>query len=83
MFQSKMEKIIKDKLNEGWNSPQGNSTLTISKELLLEYLVSSFMGVVIWWIKNDLPLPAEEVSSQFSKIVAYGHLKTAGIAVKE
>ncbi|RJE90444.1 TetR/AcrR family transcriptional regulator [Paenibacillus sp. 1011MAR3C5] len=72
-FHIKMESMIKDKLNEGWNPPQGNSA--ISKELLLEYLVTSFMGIVLWWIRNDKPLPAEEVSVQFSKLVAYGHLK--------
>jgi len=81
-FRAKMETIIKDKLNEGWNPGQGNPPLAISKELLLEYLVSSFMGVVIWWIRNDQPLPAAEVSSQFSRIAAYGHLKAAGIALE-
>ena len=78
-----MENIIKDKLIEGWKPAQGNSPLAISKELLIEYLGSSFMGTVIWWIKNDKPLPAGEVSSQFSRIVAYGHLSAAGIAVKD
>lgn len=82
-FRAKMENIIKDKLNEGWNLAQGNSPLALSKELLLEYLVSSFMGIVMWWVKNDLPLPAGEAASQFSRIVAYGHLKAAGIAVGE
>ncbi|MBE9913716.1 TetR/AcrR family transcriptional regulator [Paenibacillus donghaensis] len=82
-FRAKMENIIKDKLNEGWDPAQGNSTLAISKELLLEYLVSAFMGIVIWWIKSDRPLPADEVSSQFSRIVTHGHLKAAGIAVEE
>lgn len=82
-FRAKMERIIKDKLNEGWNPDQGNSPLAISKELLLEYLVSSFMGIVIWWVKNDRPLPAGEVSSQFSSIVTHGHLKAAGIAIEE
>ncbi|GIO29767.1 MULTISPECIES: TetR/AcrR family transcriptional regulator [Paenibacillus] len=82
-FRAKMEHIIRDKLNEGWNPDQGNSPLAISKELLLEYLVSSFMGIVIWWVKNDRPLPAGEVSSQFSSIVTHGHLKAAGIAVEE
>ncbi|KWX76132.1 TetR family transcriptional regulator [Paenibacillus riograndensis] len=82
-FRTKMENIIKDKLNEGWNPAAGNSPLAISKELLLEYLVSSFMGIIIWWVKNDLPLPAGEVSSQFSRIVVYGHLKAAGIAYEE
>lgn len=82
-FQVKMENIIKDKLIEGWKPAQGNSPLAISKELLLEYLGSSFMGIVIWWIKNEKPLPADKVSSQFSRIVAYGHLSAAGIAVEE
>ncbi|GIO38488.1 TetR family transcriptional regulator [Paenibacillus antibioticophila] len=82
-FQAKMENIIKDKLMEGWKPAQENSVLAISKELLIEYLGSAFMGIVIWWVKNDKPLPADEVSSQFSRIVAYGHLRTAGIAVEE
>ncbi|AIQ70155.1 TetR/AcrR family transcriptional regulator [Paenibacillus graminis] len=82
-FREKMENIIKDKLNERWNPAAGNPPLAISKELLLEYLVSSFMGTIIWWVKNDLPLPAGEVASQFSRLVAYGHLKAAGIAYEE
>jgi len=82
-FRAKMENIIRDKLNEGWNPAQGNPPLAISKDLLLEYLVSSFMGMIIWWIKNEMPLPAGEVASQFSKIVAYGHWKAAGIAIEE
>ncbi|WP_391573292.1 TetR/AcrR family transcriptional regulator [Cohnella sp.] len=82
-FRAKMENIIKDKLNEGWDLAQESPPFAVSKELLLEYLVSSFMGIVVWWIKNDLPLPTGEVASQFSRIVAYGHLKAAGIAVGE
>ncbi|NQX66309.1 TetR/AcrR family transcriptional regulator [Paenibacillus alba] len=78
-FREKMENIIKEKLNEGGNPAAGKSSFVISKELLLEYLVSSFMGVIIWWIKNDQPLPASEVSSQFSRLVAYGRLNVAGI----
>ena len=54
-FQAKMENIIKDKLIEGWKPAQGNSPLAISKELLIEYLGSSFMGIVIWWIKTINP----------------------------
>jgi AcrR family transcriptional regulator len=82
-FRVKMENIVKDKLNEGKDLVQEHSHLAISKELRLEYLVSAFMGIVIWWIKNDQPLPADEVSSQFSRLVTYGHLKVAGIPVEE
>ncbi|WP_244835579.1 TetR-like C-terminal domain-containing protein [Shouchella clausii] len=82
-FQAKMETIIKDKLMEGWKPAQENAPLAISNELLIEYLGSALMGIVIWWIKNDKPFSTEEVSSQFSKIVAYGHLRAASIAVEE
>ncbi|UPK41249.1 TetR/AcrR family transcriptional regulator [Paenibacillus pabuli] len=82
-FRAKMENIIKDKLNEGWSPVQGQSHLVISKEFLLEYLVSAFMGIVIWWIKNDQPLPADEAASQFSRIVTYGHLKAVGIQLED
>ncbi|GGA28569.1 TetR/AcrR family transcriptional regulator [Paenibacillus physcomitrellae] len=82
-FRTKMENIIKDKLNEGWNTDKVNAPLEISKELLLEYLVSAFMGIVIWWIRNDQPLSVEEASSQFSRIITYGHLKAAGGRVED
>ncbi|MEK3670917.1 MULTISPECIES: TetR/AcrR family transcriptional regulator [unclassified Paenibacillus] len=82
-FRAKMEKIIKDKLNEGWNPTAANFSLVLSKDLLFEYLVSSFMGIIIWWVKNDLSIPAGEVASQFSRLVAYGHLKATGIAFEE
>ncbi|WP_136605702.1 TetR/AcrR family transcriptional regulator [Paenibacillus dokdonensis] len=82
-FRAKIENIIKDKLNGMGDPSQGQSHLAISKELLLEYLVSAFMGVVNWWIKNDQPLSVEEASSQFSRIVTYGHLKAAGILIEE
>ncbi|WP_340025770.1 TetR/AcrR family transcriptional regulator [Paenibacillus sp. FSL K6-1096] len=78
-FRAKMENIIKGKLIEGWKPAQENSSSEISKELLIEFLGSAFMGIVIWWLKSDEPLPADKVSSQFSRIVAYGHLRAAGI----
>lgn len=82
-FRTKLETILKDKLNEGWNPAEEPSHPEVSRELLLEYLVSSFMGVVIWWVKSDLSLPASDVSAQFSRIAAYGYLKAAGVALEE
>ncbi|GGG52182.1 TetR/AcrR family transcriptional regulator [Paenibacillus radicis (ex Gao et al. 2016)] len=72
-FREKMENILKEKLNEGIIPEAEKKPLALSKELLLIYLVASCMGVIMWWIKNNQPLAAEEVSSQFSRLVAYGH----------
>lgn len=49
-FQTKMENIIKSTINEGLEHTQ----LEISKDLLLQYIASAFMGIVVWWLNNDL-----------------------------
>lgn len=76
-FQSKIEDIIKSTVNEGLN----HTPLDISKELMLQYIASAFMGIVVWWVKNDLSFTPEEIASQFGKILTQGHFKAAGIAI--
>ncbi|WP_017814806.1 TetR/AcrR family transcriptional regulator [Paenibacillus shenyangensis] len=76
-FQTKMEEIIQSTMNEKWENHE------ISKDLLIQYTVSAFMGTVIWWIKNDLCLTPKQLASQFCRIFAYGHLYAAGIALTE
>lgn len=78
-FQSKMEEIIKKTVADGLD----NTQLKISKELLLQYIASTFMGIVIWWVKNDLSYTPKELASQFGKILTHGHLKAAGISIDD
>ena len=78
-FQSKMEAIIKKTVADGLD----NTQLKISKELLLQYIASTFMGIVIWWVKNDLSYTPKELASQFGKILTHGHLKAAGISIDD
>jgi AcrR family transcriptional regulator len=77
VFQTKMENIIKSRINDGIEHTQ----LEISKEFLLQYIASAFMGVVVWWLKNDLIYSPREIATQFVKILTQGHLKAAGIAI--
>lgn len=78
-FQSKMEEIIKNTVEDGL----GNTPLKISKELLLQYIASTFMGIVVWWVKNDFSYTPEELASQFGKILTQGHFKAAGILTND
>ncbi len=78
-FQSKMEQIIKNTVEDGLE----DTALQISKELLLQYIASTFMGIVIWWVKNDFSYTPHELASQFGKILTHGHLKAAGISIEE
>ena len=78
-FQSKMEEIIKKTVADGLD----NTQLKISKELLLQYIASTFMGIVIWWVKNDLSYTPKELASQIGKILTHGQLKAAGISIDD
>lgn len=78
-FQSKMEEIIKNTVEYGLD----NTPLKISKELLLQYTASTFMGIVVWWVKHDFPYTPRELASQFGKIMTQGHFKAAGIPVHD
>ncbi|OBR66628.1 TetR family transcriptional regulator [Paenibacillus oryzae] len=78
-FQSKMEDIIKNTVDDGLDDIH----LKISKELLLQYIASTFMGIVIWWVKNDFSYTPKELASQFGKILTHGHLKAAGIVIND
>lgn len=59
-FQTKIEDIVKSTINGGLDHTQ----LEISKDLLLQYIASAFMGIVVWWIKNDLIYSPREIASQ-------------------
>ncbi|OKP98637.1 TetR/AcrR family transcriptional regulator [Paenibacillus sp. P46E] len=78
-FQAKMEEIIKNTVEVGLD----NTPLKISKELLLQYIASTFMGIVVWWVKNDFSYTPKELASQFGKILTHGHLKAAGISIND
>lgn len=78
-FQSKMEEIIKNTVEDGLD----DAPLKISKELLLQYTASTFMGIVVWWVKNDFSYTPKELASQFGKILTQGHFKAAGIPVND
>lgn len=78
-FQSKMEELIKSTVNQGLD----NAPLAISKELLLQYIASTFMGIVVWWVQNIRSYTPEEIASQFGKILTQGHFKAAGIVIDE
>lgn len=78
-FQSKMEEIIKNTVESGLDE----TSLSISKDLLLQYIASTFMGIVVWWVKNEFAYTPEELSAQFGKILVHGHFEAAGIAVKD
>jgi AcrR family transcriptional regulator len=59
-------------------STQSNKGL-ISPEVVGQYVAGSTIGLVNWWLENDMPISAEELAHQTLLLTAYGPYWGAGI----
>ena len=46
--------------------------LQVPIDLLVSYLVSSFLAVLVWWLDHDMPFSAEQINAIFTQLVAPG-----------
>ena len=44
----------------------------IPLEVVAEYAAGSIIGLIIWWLENDMPIPPEEFSHQTLLLTAHG-----------
>jgi AcrR family transcriptional regulator len=54
-------------------------------DMFLNYLAGAWIGIVYWWLENDLPCPAEEMARQFQQLFMCGAYEALGVnpAAKE
>jgi AcrR family transcriptional regulator len=48
-------------------------------EVVAEYAAGSIIGLITWWLENDMPIPPEQFSYQTLLLTAYGPYWGAGI----
>ncbi|MGB8212895.1 MAG: TetR/AcrR family transcriptional regulator [Anaerolineales bacterium] len=59
-------------------SPE-KSQWRIPMEIVAQYAAGSLIGLITWWLENDMPLTPEEFSYQTLLLTAYGLYWGAGI----
>jgi AcrR family transcriptional regulator len=50
------------------------------RELVVQYTVSAFMGLLIWWADHEAPYPAARMDAIFQQLVLPGVLAGLGLA---
>jgi AcrR family transcriptional regulator len=48
-------------------------------EIVAEYAAGSIIGLINWWLENDMPISPEEVAHQTLLLTAYGAYWSSGI----
>ena len=55
-FTSQMLDVIVDFVSKGMNRMQpDDQKLTVPREIAVRYISSAFLGVISWWLENDMP----------------------------
>lgn len=61
--------------------PADGRRAVVPLEVAVQYLVSSLLGLLTWWLDEDLPYPAEEMDGLFKRLTAPG-LTSIGVTIR-
>jgi AcrR family transcriptional regulator len=48
-------------------------------EIILNFLAGAWLGLVTWWLENDMPYTEEEMALMFQKLILYGTAEVLGV----
>ncbi len=52
----------------------------VPMEIFLNYLAGSWLGLITWWLENDMPYSAADMALMFQKLIRLGAAEALGIA---
>jgi hypothetical protein len=58
-------------------TPEGQRRVPL--EIVAEYAAGSIIGLINWWLENDMPISPEEFAHQTLLLTAYGAYWSSGI----
>lgn len=51
-------------------------------EVFVNYLAGSWLGLITWWLENDMPYPEEQMALMFQRMVMRGAPQVLGVLPK-
>ncbi|ULL15635.1 TetR/AcrR family transcriptional regulator [Paenibacillus sp. H1-7] len=74
-FMTRMTEVLSDFASEGISAVEAESEayhLTVPKEMAVRYAASAFLGVIIWWLEQDMPYSPKYMAANLMKLVIKG-----------
>jgi len=53
----------------------------VPRDIAINFIGSAFLGVIVWWLQNDRPYPAEDMAVQLLRLTALGLHRSLGLEV--
>ncbi|WDQ30698.1 TetR/AcrR family transcriptional regulator [Paenibacillus marchantiae] len=67
-FRNRLVEFLNEDFKEEVHLSQARKS-GLSEDIILQYVVMSYVGVVEWWIKNEMPYPPEVMSEQLGELI--------------
>ena len=82
-FERKFKKFIYRTFYEGLLTLQpDDKNLKVPREILVHYITSAHIGLLSWWVENDLPYSPRYMSEQLRKMIILGPYEALGYDAK-
>lgn len=81
-FNTKMQDVIKEKFKEEFLSyGLEEQSIGINPELFTSFISSALIGVIGWWLKEDLQYTTKQLATHIVNLCSMGPLGTAGFQI--
>ena len=57
--------------------------LQVPMEVFMNYIAGAWLGLITWWLENEMPLPAEQIAGMFQRMVVQGAPEALGLPLQE
>ncbi|HEX6292794.1 MAG TPA: TetR/AcrR family transcriptional regulator [Herpetosiphonaceae bacterium] len=68
----RMQQMITDLVRDELNMLAADNAAPIPRELVVQYTVGAFMGLLIWWADHEAPYTAEQMDAIFQQLALPG-----------
>lgn len=70
LFLSRLHDYLSDHASEQLRPKTGSTSVPV--EVVVQYQVSSLLGLLTWWLDRDLPYPPEKMDAMFKELTTPG-----------
>ncbi|MED4727164.1 TetR/AcrR family transcriptional regulator [Aneurinibacillus migulanus] len=72
-FTSRLMEVIAAFISKGITIVQpDDKQLTVPRDILIRYISAAFLGVIIWWLENDMPYTPKYMATQLMRLATHG-----------
>ena len=68
-----LQQLIKDSVKDSVKFYRSKGTeFSVPEEVVIAYITSAYIGVIIWWLENDMPYSPTYLSAVLTQLAAVG-----------